>query len=77
MVDLSNIPVGWWLFSLEHKHTEIRFRGQVHEPMFWVCKLQRIQGGLLKTAEGETAQEAVDAAIYEAMNPNTYRGDEY
>lgn len=73
-VDMAAIPDGWWLYSLGHNHTPIRFKGEVHEPFGpdnskapdrpYTAQLQRVKGGLLTVGHGRTAQEALDAVVF-------------
>lgn len=70
-VDLSKIPEGWFLHGMRHLHTDIRYAGQVHEPMNiidhgyypWRVQLQRYAGGLLTEGIGENPSEALARAV--------------
>lgn len=53
---VSLVPKDWWLFSLRHHHTQIRVRGDKHEPLRWVAELQRYPtGGSLTQGWHETS----------------------
>ena len=81
VVDLSEIPHGWWLYGLFHNHTPIVYAKDRHHPCTskghgqepWTCKLQRFEGGMLVVGHGETPLEAMrdayrDVALMEEWN---------
>lgn len=72
LVDLSQIPEGWWLYGLFHNHTTIHYAGQEHVPFDksghghpWTCKLQHVKGGKLTEGHGDNPDHAVRTAVQE------------
>lgn len=64
------LPEGWFLRKLEHKHTPIRYKSDIHEPMHWEAEIQHVLGGRLSRAAATTPDGAVIAAIEARTEPD-------
>lgn len=57
-------PVGWFLLSAKHEHTEVKYKGDIHEPLphkegpFLVEFQKYPEGGRRTAARGHTLWEA-------------------
>lgn len=57
-------PIGWFLLKMEHQHTGIMYRGDIHEPLPhatgpWFVEFQKYpSGGRATSARGHTMEEA-------------------
>ena len=64
---LNTIPKDWWLEHLGENRLPIRYRGDRHTVVNsrtrWEARLQHVNGGLLTSAEGETAADALSRAV--------------
>lgn len=68
LLQLENIPKGWWLECLCEVRTRIIYAGDQHTPTGqWSCALQHEAGGLLTSVSAESPQEALAKAIDEAI----------
>lgn len=62
----DSIPDGWFLYSLKDFRTDIKYRGDVHEHLFWRCELQwAAGGGRLCKGAGATPEAAIASAVEE------------
>lgn len=57
-------PNGWFLHKMEHQHTDVRYVGDIHEPLphadgAWMVQFQKYpNGGYLIEARGHSMSEA-------------------
>ena len=67
-IDLSLIPINWFLYKLCDIRMPIKYIGEIHESTDnWGCELQHIKGGRLTSGQGDTPQKALDDAINNIM----------
>lgn len=68
-VDLSVIPVGWFLDGLSDSRSWIKGR---YQHLRWTAELQHESGGKLTIGEGGTPQGAIESAIFKIRKSNPH-----
>lgn len=70
-VDLSTIPEGWFLLRMKHRHTDVVYAGDKHNPVTrekhgiepWLVELQHYDGGRMQSGTGASPVAALNDAI--------------
>lgn len=63
MIDISAVQEPWFIYGMGEDVKPIIFKGDTHAHLGYWCDLQHRNGGLLTKGQGQTLQEAIDAAV--------------